>query len=277
MALVLIETLWKLADNLDRQKISNDFVFPARLGCWPWSHLPLSAENLPIRPCPEHRLFSFDWIFMKVADSLDRHKILETLWKFADNQDRQKISNDFDFPARSDNPLCSYLPLSAKKPTLDFVRSIAWVQSLWKINRTGINYSTSWKLGHIALFTLELHAFDWIYSFISVHYLLWSYMPLIGFIPSSVYIIYFGVTCLWLDLFLHQCTKWLIVTRKWCMTLLCDVKNTKLNDVKNAKLNNVSYRHYDEMAKVHNMMNTFNWINDTNCNYKNFTSRNNVQ
>ena len=37
------------------------------------------------------------------------------------------------------------------------------------------------------------------------------------------------------DLFHHQCTKWLIVlnvTRKWCMTLLCDVKNAKLNDVK---------------------------------------------
>ena len=31
------------------------------------------------------------------------------------------------------------------------------------------------------------------------------------------------------------------------------------------------------MAKVHNMMNTLNWINDTNCHYKNFTSRNNVQ
>ena len=45
------------------------------------------------------------------------------------------------------------------------------------------------------------------------------------------------------DLFLHQWTKWLIVlnvTRKWCMTLLCDVKNAKLNDVKTAKWNDVS-------------------------------------
>ena len=52
-----------------------------------------------------------------------------------------------------------------KKPIFNFVQRIACViliQSLWnlQINRTDIKYSTSWKLDHIALFTLELHALD---------------------------------------------------------------------------------------------------------------------
>ena len=42
------------------------------------------------------------------------------------------------------------------------------------------------------------------------------------------------------------------------------VKKAKRNDVKNAKCNDVTLRRYNEMAKVHEMMNTLNWINDTN-------------
>ena len=57
---------------------------------------------------------------------------------------------------------CPWVP---KNPIFDFVHSIAcliFIQSLWylQINRTGIKYLTSWKLGHIALFTFELHALD---------------------------------------------------------------------------------------------------------------------
>ena len=40
------------------------------------SGLRFSAEKCHIRPCLEHSLFRFDWIFiMKAADKLDRHKI----------------------------------------------------------------------------------------------------------------------------------------------------------------------------------------------------------
>ena len=124
-------------------------------------YLPFSAKKNKkiIRPCPAHTcsLFSFDWIFMKVADNLDRHKIL------------------YEFEFRLDHTIhfgvnCPWAP---KKPIFDFVRSIAcviFIQSLWnlQINRTGvirdIKYSRSLKLGHIALyisrFTFELHALD---------------------------------------------------------------------------------------------------------------------
>ena len=37
--------------------------------------MPFSAEKPCIPPGPEHSMFSFDWIFMKVADNLDRHNI----------------------------------------------------------------------------------------------------------------------------------------------------------------------------------------------------------
>ena len=65
----------KLADNLDGQKILDEFKF--------WSdrtidfgelYFPLSAKKTHIRPCPNHSLFNFDCIFMKIADNLDRHK-----------------------------------------------------------------------------------------------------------------------------------------------------------------------------------------------------------
>ena len=51
------------------------------------------------------------------------------------------------------------------QPIFNIVWSVAYVifiQSLWnvQINMTGIKYLTSWKLGHTALLTLELHALD---------------------------------------------------------------------------------------------------------------------
>ena len=71
----------KLADNPDRNKISDwsdkfEFLSDWTIDC---SYLPFSVEKTHILPCPEHSLFSFDWIFMKVADNLDRHKLSDKI------------------------------------------------------------------------------------------------------------------------------------------------------------------------------------------------------
>ena len=115
----------KLADNMDRHKISDEFKFRPdwTIDC---SYLPFSAEKPCIPPCPEHSPFSFDGIFMKLADNLDRHKVARQVW----------------IPVTSDYSLWCYLPLCAKKNIFDFVRSVAFVifiKSLWnlQINRTG--------------------------------------------------------------------------------------------------------------------------------------------
>ena len=84
--------------------------------------------------------------------------------KIEDNLDSHKISDEFKF--RQDRSIhigltCFWVP---KTPylTLSGAYHVIFIQSLWnlQINRTGIKYSTSWKLDHIALFTLELHALD---------------------------------------------------------------------------------------------------------------------
>ena len=73
----------KLADNPDRHRISDEFEFQPD-----WTiDFEVTCPLVPkkhIPPCPEHSLFSFDWIFMKVADNLDRHKIVD---KFEFRQD----------------------------------------------------------------------------------------------------------------------------------------------------------------------------------------------
>ena len=67
----------KLADNPDRPKISDEFDFKPDwnidfgITC-PLVQKQLQQQHIP--PCPEHSLFSFDWIFMKVADNLARIK-----------------------------------------------------------------------------------------------------------------------------------------------------------------------------------------------------------
>ena len=60
----------------------------------------------------------------------------------------------------------SYLPLSVKRkihirlcPEDNLCNYFPMLWNL-QINRAGIKYLTSWKLGHVALFTLELHALD---------------------------------------------------------------------------------------------------------------------
>ena len=73
----------RLADNLDMHEISNTFEFRPNRS---------DFGNPHIRPCTEHSLFSFDWIFAKVTDNLDRHK----------------ISDEFEILARSDYSFWSY-------------------------------------------------------------------------------------------------------------------------------------------------------------------------
>ena len=75
------------------------------------------AEKRYIRPCPEHSLFSFDWIFMKVADNLDRHK----------------ISDDFNFLQDHTNHFGVTCPCVPKNPIFNFVLCVCcviFIQSL---------------------------------------------------------------------------------------------------------------------------------------------------
>ena len=114
-----------------------------------WCHLPFGAEKPNIRPCPEHILFSFDGIFMKVADNLERHKISDEF--------RLRQNRTIHFGVT-----CPWVP---KNLIFHFVWIIVYVismQSLWnlQINRTGTKNLTSWKLGNIVLLILELHALD---------------------------------------------------------------------------------------------------------------------
>ena len=87
--LVLIGFLWKLQNNLDRHKFSDEFKFrhDRTIHLELLQYLLLSAKETHILLCPDHSLRNFYSIFMKLA-----------------------------------------------------------------INRTCINYLTSWKLGHVALF-----------------------------------------------------------------------------------------------------------------------------
>ena len=69
----------RLADNLNRHQIADEFEFrPDRtlhfgVTC---SLVPKKAHN---RPCPEHSLLSFYRNFMKLADNLNRHKFLDEI------------------------------------------------------------------------------------------------------------------------------------------------------------------------------------------------------
>ena len=84
----------KLADNMDRHKILDEFKFrPVRTIVFGVT-CHLVPKNTIILPCPEHSLFSFHWIFMKVADNVDSHKIL---YEFDVRQD-QNIHFGDTFP-----------------------------------------------------------------------------------------------------------------------------------------------------------------------------------
>ena len=72
----------KLADNPDRYKISElefqpDWTIDFGVTC------PVVPKN-PLFHLVQNMAFSFDWVFMKVAGNLDRHKISD---KFKFRQD----------------------------------------------------------------------------------------------------------------------------------------------------------------------------------------------
>ena len=57
----------KTPDNRGAKQIKRRLDYSLR------SYLPLSTEKRHMT-CPEHSLFSFNRIFMRLADNLDRHK-----------------------------------------------------------------------------------------------------------------------------------------------------------------------------------------------------------
>ena len=74
----------KFANNVHRHKISNKFEFQPDRNIDLRDACPFVPKNKYIRPCPEQSLFSFDWMFMKVADNLKKHNISD---KFEFHQD----------------------------------------------------------------------------------------------------------------------------------------------------------------------------------------------
>ena len=117
----------KLADNMDRHEIFNKFNF------WPDPTIHFRVA------CP--------WV-PKVADNLDEHKLLD-MFEFWPDQ-------------------TIFFELKKTNTIFDLIGSVAcliFIQVLWNmlINRIGIKYLMSSKLGHIALFTLELPALDYWY------------------------------------------------------------------------------------------------------------------
>ena len=65
----------RLADILDRYKISNELELrPDRLSDFGVT-CPLVPKKSHIRPCPECSLLSSDCNLIKLADNLDRHEL----------------------------------------------------------------------------------------------------------------------------------------------------------------------------------------------------------
>ena len=77
--------MWRIAPSIFIESSSNlqvirTFIKSRKNLNWirDWTihfRVTLSAEKHHIRPCPEHSLFSFNRVFMRLAVNLDRHKI----------------------------------------------------------------------------------------------------------------------------------------------------------------------------------------------------------
>ena len=139
----------RLADNLDRHKILDEFEFgPDRTFDFGVT-CPLVTKN-PI---------------FELVQSMACLVLIETLWNLQITWTGIK-SQGVRILARSAHWLWSYLPLSAEKTMFDLVRRIAClvlIGSLWKlqITWTGIKSHTSSNFGKIALFTFGLRE-DWL-------------------------------------------------------------------------------------------------------------------
>ena len=97
---ILISFNWnfmKLADNPDKYKISNEFDFQPDWTIAFGVTCPLMQKKTTnkqqqqqqqqkkhIPPCPENSLFSFGWIFTKIADNLVRQvrSLIRSLWSY---------------------------------------------------------------------------------------------------------------------------------------------------------------------------------------------------
>ena len=117
----------KLADNLDGHKFLDVNYSQIRLSI---IHFRVNCPLVLINTCPEYSLFSlfsFNQIFMKLADNLDRHK---------------------------------KLGLVVEKCCLED-RAFILLSSYFTITRAGIKTLTSLKFGQLKQFTSELLALNY--------------------------------------------------------------------------------------------------------------------
>ena len=79
----------KVADNLDIHKISDKFELRQNRTIHFGVTCPCVPRQNLLDLCSEHSLFSFYWMFMRLADNLHRHKIWD-MFEF-------RLDQTFDF------------------------------------------------------------------------------------------------------------------------------------------------------------------------------------
>ena len=153
VCLVLIETLWNLQITWMGKK-SWMSLNSGQIGL-------LTLENFTFHWVPKNTIFDLVHIIACLI-------LIVSLWKLQITWTGIKTHMSLNLGKIRLFTL-ELLALECQKNIFDFVHSIAciiFIQSLWnlQLNRTGIKYSTSWKLGHFVLFTFELYALHFWYN-----------------------------------------------------------------------------------------------------------------
>ena len=122
----------KLAGNKDRQKSSNEFQFSAGSDYSLWSYSTLSAKFFPSIYNGENDVSTFcQLLWIQSSSNL---QVTRTAWNVGWVQ----------IPARFDQSLWSYMPLSGEKMSLIFSGLMRYLSNL-PVTRTGINAWNKFK------------------------------------------------------------------------------------------------------------------------------------